>query len=298
MKNTLREKLNQKRFVVTMEIDPPKGASPWDVYNDMWPLARTVDAVNIADSPMARMRMSPIALAHLVQEKLELEAIFHLTCRDRNVMGLQSELLGAYALGVENILTLTGDEPQSGDHPDAAGIFEVDSIGLADIANRLNKGYDMMDNPLEDKTDFFIGAVANPGADDLNAEIERMQRKMEKGVKFFQTQPIFDMNKLETFQEKLPLETVPIIYGLLPLKSAKLARYLNRNVPGMDVPDRLIDKVAAGGKEAAIDIARELIHNMKPLISGIHVFPMGDMVLAEEMLEGVDLNNEKWAHCI
>ncbi len=298
MKVTLREKLEQKRFVVTMEIDPPKGSSPWNVYNSIWRLARSVDAVNIADSPMANMRMSPIALAYLIQEKLELETIFHLTCRDRNIMGLQSELLGAYALGVENILTLTGDKPQSGDHPDATGVFEMDSIGLAGIANKLNKGYDLMNNPLEHKTDLFIGAVANPGADDLDAEIERMQRKMENGVKFFQTQPIFDMDKLGEFQEKLPPETAPIIYGLLPLKSAKLARYLNKNVPGMDVPEGLIDRVSTKGRDAAVDIARELIHNMKPLVSGVHIFPMGDMALTEEILKGAGLNDEGLAHCI
>lgn len=298
MLSSLKEKLNQKKFVVTMEIDPPKGSNPWNVYNGMWRLARTVDAVNIADSPMARMRMSPIALACLIQEKLELEAIFHLTCRDRNIMGLQSELLGAYALGVGNILTLTGDKPQSGDHPNAVGIFEVDSIGLAGIAKKLNEGYDIMDNPLDDKTDFFIGAVANPGASDLAREIDRMIQKTEAGVMFFQTQPLFDLHRLERFERALPSDFAPVIYGLLPVKSTKLAKYLNKNVPGMDVPEDLIDKVAAGGRDAAVKTVQELIHSMKTAVSGVHIFPMGDMRLAEDILRGAGLKDEKWAHCI
>ncbi len=298
MGSALREKLKQKKFVVTVEIDPPKGPNPWGVYNSMWPLARMVDAVNIADSPMARMRMSPIALAHLVQEKLELEAVFHLTCRDRNLMGLQSELLGAFALGVKNILALTGDKPQSGDHPDATGIFDVDSIGLAGIAAKLNDGYDATDNPLDSKTDFFIGAVANPGAEDLPEEVDRIIRKTEAGVSFFQTQPVFDINKLEKFIGALPSGFAPIIYGLLPLKSVRLVHYLNENVPGVDVPEGLIDRVAEKGREAGVNIARELMHNMRPMVPGVHIFPMGDVGLAEEILREEGAGYGEWAHCI
>ena len=185
----LQQKLKQNEFVITMEVDPPRGADPWPVFSAIHGLAKRLTAVNIADSPTAKLRMSPIALAHLVQNNLHLESIFHLTCRDRNLLGLQAELLGAYALGVRNILTLTGDDPKLGDHPDATGIFDVDSKGLAHIAKQLNQGLDYHGNELSDATDFFVGAVANPVMDDLTKEAQRVQQKIEHGVQFFQTQP-------------------------------------------------------------------------------------------------------------
>ncbi len=284
MTNSLREKLQSRQFVVTVEIDPPKGACPWEVYERMRLLARVVDAVNIADSPMARMRMSPIALAHLVQEELDLEAVFHLTCRDRNLLGLQSELLGAFALGVKNILTLTGDKPQMGDHPEATGVFDVNSAGLARIASSLNRGYDIVGNPLDSSTDFFIGAVANPEAEDLEEELEKINSKIDAGVGFFQTQPVFDLKRLELFLEATHSCHVPFIFGLMPLKSVKLAKYLNDNVPGVNVPQGYIDRLQVKGRQAGLEIAIELMHEMKSMVSGVHIFPMGDVSLVETML--------------
>jgi 5,10-methylenetetrahydrofolate reductase len=281
----LRDKLYRKQFVTTVEVEPPKGSSPWGVYDKIRPLAAMVDAVNIADSPTAKMRMSPIALACLIQQELKLETIFHLTCRDRNVLGLQSELLGAYALGVKNILTLTGDKPEIGDHPKAKGVFEVDSVGLAQLASNLNKGIDQMGKPIDGNTDFFIGAVANPTAKDLKQEIERLEAKIEAGVKFFQTQPIFDRAQLERFLKLAEGLTVPIIYGLMPLKSVKLARYLNRNVPGVDVPERLIQRLESKGRQGGLEIASELLREMKKLVPGVHIFPMGDIALVETLLK-------------
>jgi len=289
----LKEKLAKGQFVITVEVDPPKGASPWGVYEKIRPLVKWVDAVNIADSPMAKMRMSPIALAHLVQNELGLETIFHLTCRDRNILGLQSELLGAYALGVRNILTLTGDKPTQGDHPQATGIFDVDSVGLARVAGFLNSGRDYNGNALDNSTDLFIGAVANPTAADLEREIEKIQVKVEAGVGFFQTQPIFDIKQLERFITKLPNPPVPIIYGLLPLKGVKLANYLNNNVPGIHVPENLLDRLQAGGREAGLEIARELLAEMKQMVSGVHIFPMGDTGLVETLLKSGPVREKK-----
>ncbi|NLT96165.1 MAG: 5,10-methylenetetrahydrofolate reductase [Clostridia bacterium] len=282
----LREKLDRKQFVVTVEVEPPKGASPWGVYEKMRPLTRLVDAVNIADSPMAKMRMSPIALAYLVQKELGLETIFHLTCRDRNILGLQSELLGAYALGVKNILTLTGDKPGQGDHPQATGVYDVDSTGLIKTANFLNKGRDYSGNALDTSTDFFIGAVANPTASDLEREIERIQVKIEAGAGFFQTQPIFDIRQLERFLNKFPNPPVPIIYGLMPLKSLKLAKYLNANVPGVHVPENLLNRLESKGREGGLEIARELLREMRQMVHGVHIFPMGDIDLVRTLLIG------------
>lgn len=285
MVETLRQKLENKKFVVTVEVDPPKGPNPWGVYEKMRPLKELVDGVNIADSPMAKMRMSPIALAHLVQNELNLEAIFHLTCRDRNTLGLQSELLGAYALGVKNILTLTGDKPTQGDHPEATGVFDVDSVGLAKMAATLNKGRDLMGNQLEENTDFFIGAVANPTAADLEKEVAKIQAKVEAGVGFFQTQPIFDIKQLERFLKIMPQPPVPIIYGLMPLKSVKLANYLNKNVPGIHVPENLLDRLHLKGRQAGLEIAKELLGEMEKLVPGVHIFPMGDIQLVEALLK-------------
>jgi len=281
---SLQEKLREKQFVVTVEADPPKGADPWDTYEKIRPLAKIVDAVNIADSPMARMKMSPIALAYLVQNTMGLETIFHLTCRDRNILGLQSELLGAYAMGVRNILAITGDSPKKGDHPNAKGVFEINSIGLIEVAKKLNQGFDNEGNPLDDKTDFFIGGVLNPTATNMDAELKRIDRKIESGVDFFQTQPVFDVRQLEEFMEKAHHIKVPIIYGLMPLKSIKLAHYLNKNVNGINVPDRLLKRLEDKGREAGIEIARELYDEMKTMVSGVHIFPMGDPSMAKSFL--------------
>ncbi|MFZ7102734.1 MAG: methylenetetrahydrofolate reductase [Peptococcaceae bacterium] len=285
MNGQLRDKLKNRSFVVTVEVEPPKGSNPWGVYEKMKVLKHLVDAVNIADSPMAKMRMSPIALAHLVQNELKVETIFHLTCRDRNILGLQSELLGAYALGVKNILTLTGDDPANGDHPGATGIFDVNSMGLIKMVKTLNNGQDLMANKLDEKTDFLVGAVANPTAENIADELEKINCRIEAGVDFFQTQPIFDLKQLERFMKVFSHPPVPMIYGLMPLNSVRLANYLNQNVPGVHVPDHIIDKLQLKGRTGGIEIAKELFSEMQKLVPGIHIFPMGDFQLVEVLLE-------------
>jgi 5,10-methylenetetrahydrofolate reductase len=283
---SLQEKLQEKKFVVTVEADPPKGADPWGTYEKIRPLAKLIDAVNIADCPMARMKMSPIALAHLVQDTMGLETIFHLTCRDRNLIGLQSELLGAYAMGVRNILAVTGDNPNKGDHPDAKGVFEINSAGLIDMAHKLNSGQDYMGNKLDSGTDFFVGGVLNPTAVNIDAELRRVDEKIASGVQFFQTQPIFDLQQLETFLEKAKNVKVPIIYGLMPLKSLKLANYLNKNVNGIHVPENIIKSLEEGGRDAGIEVARQLYQEMKTMVSGVHIYPMGDAEMTKDILKG------------
>ena len=261
----LREQLEQKKFVVTMEVDPPRGADPWPVFLAIHDLADKLTAVNIADSPTAKLRMSPIALAHLVQAQLKLETIFHLTCRDRNLMGLQAELLGAHAMGVRNILTLTGDQPELGDHPDASGVFDVDSKGLAQMAASLNLGQDYYGRELDNGTNFFIGAVANPAMKDIAHEAERVHEKIAHGVQFFQTQPV--------------------IYGIMPLKSVKQAHYMNENVPGVHVPDEMIAILEKEGAEGGMRYIQDLVQKLKPIAAGIHIFPMRQYQLAERIIE-------------
>lgn len=200
----LKDNLEAGQFVVTMEVDPPHGASPWGVYEDVKQVVSHLDVVNIADCPTAKLRMSPIALSALLQRHNNIETIFHLTARDRNVMGLQAELLGAWALDVRNILCLTGDAPTLGDHPRAKGVYEVDSVGLAHITSHcLNAGVDYMQQPLNESTDFCVGAVANPGASNLTAEHHRVKQKAEAGVCFFQTQPVYNLEQVERFMEKM-----------------------------------------------------------------------------------------------
>jgi 5,10-methylenetetrahydrofolate reductase len=282
----LREKLSLGKSVITVELEPPKGADPLPTMVKAKHLRGYVDAVNIADSPMATLRMSPIALAHIVQQDLGLEAIFHLTCRDRNILGLQSELLGAAALGVRNILTLTGDPPTRGDHPEAQGVFEVDTIGLIKIAKRLNEGQDMAGNSLNAPTNFLIGGAANPGAEDLDVEFAKLRAKVEAGVSFVQTQPVFDLETALRYQERLAKERLPVhvLFGLLPLRSGKQARFLNEKVPGIQISQDIVERVEKGGREAGVEIAQELYQQLKPHVAGVHLYPLGNLQTVYDVL--------------
>ncbi|MFT9486829.1 MAG: methylenetetrahydrofolate reductase [Tepidibacillus sp.] len=289
----LKEKLTLGKFVTTVELEPPKGANPMPVLEKATFLRGIVDAVNIADSPMATLRMSPIALAHVIQQDMGIEAIFHLTCRDRNIIGLQSELLGAAALGVRNILTLTGDSPARGDHPQAKGVFEVDSTGLANIAYQLNQGKDLSGNPLNSATDFFIGGAANPGNDDLELEVEKLKRKIESGVEFVQTQPVYELSQVERFLEKIRGLPVHVIFGILPIKSVKMAYYLNEKVPGIHISSEMIAKVEQGGRKAGIEIAQQLIEEIKGIVQGVHIYPIGDLSIVSDLLQVSDKQIKK-----
>lgn len=272
----LKEKLKLGKFITTVELEPPKGADPMPVLEKAKLLKGHVDGVNIADSPMAKLRMSPIALAHIIQQDIGIEAIFHLTCRDRNILGLQSELLGAAALGVKNILTLTGDDPLKGDHPQAKGIFEVESIGLARLAYQLNQGFDLSGNELNGKTQFFIGGAANPSAENLDLEIEKLKRKIDAGVNFIQTQPVFHISQIERFLEKTSQLPIDVIFGILPLKSVKMANYLKTYVSGIDISNDVISKLDKSGKDAGIELAQQLIEESHNMIQGVHLYPIGN----------------------
>lgn len=278
MMTTLKEKNKQHIFTLTTELDLPKSASPKVTEEQVVKVAPYVDAVNIADCPMAKMRMSPIALSSIIQSRYQVESIFHLTCRDRNIIGLQAELLGAYALGVHNILTLTGDPPSIGDHPHAKGVFEVDSTGLIEIARTLNSGEDMMGHKLGEPTDFYIGTTANPGADDLDKEIRRLEGKKKAGAQFIQTQPIYDIKQAEDFLAAAKDLTLPILFGIVPLKSFKMATYLNNNVPGIFIPDKVMKAMEKGGRETGIAISRELVKALKEIhAAGAHLMPVNDV---------------------
>jgi methylenetetrahydrofolate reductase (NADPH) len=274
---TLREKLQIAKFTITVELDPPKSSEASKTINEARRLLGNVDAINIADSPMANMRMSPIALSHIIQAEVGVETIFHLTCRDRNLIGLQSELLGAAALGVTNILTLTGDAPERGDHPLATGVFETDSTGLIALAQNLNNGFDSTKHPLNSPTNFFIGSAVNPDADNQELELKKLTAKIAAGAKFVQTQPIYDLAIAERFMKNISHLPIYVLMGILPLKSYKMAQYLHEKVPGINIPQAILEEMKQGGKAAGITIARRLIKELKQTAHGIHIMPLNDI---------------------
>ena len=274
---TLKEKHQQGQFTITVELDPPKSSSAEKTFEQAARLKGNVDAINIADSPMSKMRMSPISLSYLLQHNKEIETIFHLTCRDRNIIGLQSELLGAAALGVHNILTLTGDKPDNGDHPFAQSVFEVDCMGLLNIAKTLNAGKDLAGNDLDAPTNFYIGATGNPGAPDLEIERQKLAAKIQNGAHFVQTQPIYDLEQAKRYIDKMSEFDVPIMLGLIPLKSFKMATYLHEKVPGINLTQEILDRMEKGGKEAGTEIAIETLEQIKKIAAGVHIMPLNDI---------------------
>lgn len=269
----------RERFVITVEIDPPKGAGFSRVLAAVRLLRQCgVDSVNIADNPMARMRMSPIALAHLIQEKGGMETILHLTCRDRNLLGLQSDLIGAWALGIRSVLALTGDPPARGDHPGAAAVFDVNSTGLINIVAALNAGHDVSGNSLPEPTRFAVGAAVDPGANDLERELGRLEEKVSAGAAFVLTQPVFDPAVLERFVARASGLRIPVIAGILPLRSARHARFLHNEVPGMVIPEWIRSKMEAAGNDSAagVQIAADTLREIKPISQGAYITPPFD----------------------
>lgn len=284
---TLKEKNQQHLFTITTELDPPKSASSAPTEADVVKVASYVDAVNIADCPTARLRMSPIALSSIIQSKYNVESIFHLTCRDRNVIGLQAELLGAYALGVRNILTLTGDPTTLGDHPNAKGVFEVDSTGLIEIARSLNEGHDLTGHELGEPTDFYIGTTAGVG-EDIEKEVRRLEGKKKAGAQFVQTQPIYDLSQAEEFLKAAKGLDLPILFGIVPLKSWKMANYLNTKVPGIYIPPKVMKAMEEGGRETGLALSRELVQGLMEMgAAGAHLMPVKDMDAVPIIVKGL-----------
>jgi len=271
-----REKIKTKKFVITSEIGPPKGVDIQVSIQDALLLKKRVDAINVTDLQSSVMRIGSLAVSHFLKDR-GIEPIYQLTCRDRNRLALQSDLLSAYALGIENVLALTGDHPFLGDHPQAKPVFDLDAVTLLEAIEKLNRGEDMAGNPLKGKPNFFPGAVVNPGADPIQPEIVKMEKKVEKGTLFFQTQAVFDIDVFEKFLSKIKHIKIPILAGVVVLKSVLMAKYMNENVAGVDVPEALIKEMdrAKDKAEKSIEIASNLIKGLKPLANGIHVMPLG-----------------------
>ena len=275
----LKEKLEKKKFVYTLELDPPLNMNTGNLLENIRKNLSKADAINITDCPLASLRMSPIALSHIIQEQLQLETIFHITCRDRNLLALKAELLGAHALGVKNILALTGDHPRMGDHQNASAVFDVDSTGLVKIIKELNNGNFSTKKKSDYNTDFSIGVAGNPGTKKMEEEICRLEEKVAAGATFIQTQPIFSIDILEKFLDKTQHIRIPKIIGIMPLRSKKMVDYIDTNLPHIFIPESIRNRMTNAGIEEGISIAQELNKEILSIkeAAGIHFFPMNKL---------------------
>jgi homocysteine S-methyltransferase len=265
--------------VVSVELDPPKGGSLDGLVELTHALLASgrVGFVDINDTPMARARMNALMTATTLQREVGIETIPHVTPRDTSVMGLEGVLLGAHAEGVRNVLAVTGDPPHVGDYPGSRGVYEVDSIGLVQLLAGLNRGEDYVGKNLDAPTSFFVGVAVNPSADDLELELDRFRRKLDAGADFAMTQAIFDLDLLDRFAERLGGSwPIPVLLGVWPLRSHAMARRLHNEVPGISVPDAVLDALDRAGPDApavGLELARELVAESRERVAGIYVIP-------------------------
>jgi len=293
-KSALARKVLEKKFVVCAELTPPKGCDPSNVLAAAKALKEIgVDAINIPDGPRASARLSPMAMALLIEQQVGIETILHYCCRDRNILGVQSDLLGAYAIGLRNILCITGDPQKIGNYPEATAVFDIDSIGLTNVVHRLNHGKDLGGNAIGKPTGYFFGVGVNPGAIDLNQEIHRFEWKVDAGAEFAITQPVFDISILEKFLEKISHVRIPIIAGVWPLANLKNAEFMNNEIPGASVPEAIMARMRAAKtaeeqRGEGIAIAREAVEKVRPLLEGVQLsVPFGRVQGILKIIEGI-----------
>ena len=285
-------RLARGEFVTTVEIVPPKGVDPAPMFKQCRQLKEAgVHAVNVPDGPRAQSRMGALLSALMIQREVGLETVVHYSCRDRNLLGMLSDLLGSAAAGLRNLLLVTGDPPKMGPYPDATAVFDIDSIGLTNLVDRLNHGLDPGHNPLGEPTRFVIGVGVNPAATDLEKELSRFAWKVEAGAEFAVTQPVFDLEQLHRFLDRAR-SPIPIVAGIWPLVSLRNAEFLANEVPGVSVPEAVLARMRAaseGGREAAlaegVGIAREMLGAVRPRVQGVQVSaPLGRVPVALEVL--------------
>jgi len=287
---TFCDKIRDGKFVVTSEIGPPKGIETREMLDDAELIKGKVDAINVTDLQSSVLRLGSLVVCHLLKQR-GVEPIFQMTCRDRNRLALQSDLLSAAVLGIENILALTGDHPKLGDHPEAKAVFDIGSVELLDVIRTLQSGKDMKGNVLKGTPRFCVGAVVNPGADPLEPEIIKMEKKIDAGAQFFQTQAVYDIELFKKFLDQTKHLKTRVLAGIVLLKSAGMAKFMNKNVAGVFVPDNLIKEMDETKDKSAksIEIAARLIKELKPLCSGIHIMPIGWDRKVPLVLEAADL---------
>ena len=283
-------------FVTSVEVLPPKGVDAKKTLDSIRLLKEAgVDGVNIPDGARAQSRMSAIATAVLVEQQIGIESVLHYCCRDRNLLGMMSDLLGAAALGLRNILVITGDPPKMGPYPDATAVFDIDSIGLTNMVNKLNHGLDLGNNPIGEPTAFCIGVGVNPGAINLDEEIKRFEWKVEAGAQYAITQPVFDTGQLRDFLKRIEHVRIPIIAGIWPLVSYRNAEFLHNEVPGVRVTPSIMDRMRAAsniskeaGRDEGLKIARESLLEVRDEIQGVQVSaPFGNVKYALEVFQAL-----------
>jgi homocysteine S-methyltransferase len=289
-------KIATGEFVTTVEVLPPKGCNPWKTLDAIRLLKDAgVDGVNIPDGPRAQTRMGAMATALMVQREVGIEPVLHYCCRDRNLLGMMSDLLGAQAMGLRNLLLITGDPPKMGPYPDATAVFDIDAIGLTNMVNKLNHGLDIGDNPIGEPTSFSIGVGVNPGAVNMDEELRRFEWKIEAGAEYAITQPVFDTQQLRDFLKAIETFRIPIVAGIWPLVSFRNAEFLHNEVPGVQVTPDIMERMRnasaiskEAGRDEGLKIARESLVEVREFIQGVQVSaPFGNVKYALEVFEAL-----------
>lgn len=289
----LREALEKGEFAITAELEPPKGTDLTKVLANAKELVGKVHGVNVTDNQTAVMRMCPLVVCQRLLE-LGLDPIMQVTVRDRNRLALQSDLLGAHAIGVRNVLTLTGDPVTVGDHKEAKTVFDIESTQILQIIEGLNRGKDMAGNDLHGATDLWGGAAASPDAPSLDIELSKFEKKVNCGAKFFQTQGVYDPDSFKRFTDKVSKYKVKVLAGIILLKSAGMAQHMNKNIPGIKVPEAMIQELEKAGKDDAlavgIQIAAKTIQEIRRYCDGIHIMAVGARDKVSEIIRQAGLS--------
>ena len=274
----ITEIVRKKGFAVTAELGPPKGTNMEPFFKQAGYLKSVVDAANVTDQQSALMKLGSLAACHLLKD-FGIEPVLQVTCRDKNRIALQSDLLSAHVLGIHNVLVLTGDPVKIGDHPDAKPVFDVDAAMLMSVMKTLETGADMTGHKLDGAPAFSIGAAMNPCVDDVETEISKTRKKIESGAEFFQTQGVFDAPRFLRFMERYKNEgfNAPVLAGIILIKSVKMANFMNEKIPGIVIPQETIARFenAADAKAESVKVARETIQAIKPHAQGVHLMAIG-----------------------
>ena len=290
---SLKEALDSGKFLITAEIGPGKGTDTGALLEDASAVKDCVDAINVTDMQSSVMRLASMPVCHLLKD-MGVDPILQVTCRDRNRLAIQADLLGAWALGIRNVLALTGDHPTLGDHPQAKPVFDLDSVSLLEVITKLGSGVDMAGHELKGAPDFLSGAVVNPGADTeaaIELQIIKMEKKIAAGARFFQTQAVYDFDLFEKFMRRVEGLNVPIIGGVILLKSAGMARFMNKNVAGVFVPTPLIKEMTdtKDRVKKSVEIAARIVKRLKKLCQGVHIMALGWEKMIPAVLDQADI---------